>query len=69
MDCELIATYRPPLALKLAKSAGQPVLWWFGRNDLLEESSDLTNWAPVPAGLSPYSFKPSNTMRFFRLRR
>jgi hypothetical protein len=68
-DCELIATFQPPLALHLSKSAGQPVLWWFGSKDLLEESPDLTTWIPVPAGLSPYSFQPSGAMRFFRLRR
>jgi hypothetical protein len=69
MDCELIATYEAPLALSLTKSAGQPVLWWFGINDLLEESSDLTTWTPVPAGLSPYPFQETGVKRFFRLRR
>jgi hypothetical protein len=69
IDCELVATYQSPLALSLAKSAYQPVLWWFGSNDLLEESSDLTTWTPVPAGLSPYPFQPGANKRFFRLRR
>lgn len=69
LDCELIATYQSPLALNLTKSAGQAVLWWFGSNDLLEESSDLTTWTPVSGGLSPYPFQPSGNKRFFRLRR
>jgi hypothetical protein len=69
MDCELIATYQSPLALNLTKSAGQPVLWWFGSNDLLEESAGLGTWTPVPGGLSPYPFQPSGNQRFFRLRR
>ena len=69
MDCELIATYQSPLALNLTKSAGQPVLWWFGGNDLLEESAGLGTWTPVPGGLSPYPFQPSGNQRFFRLRR
>jgi len=69
MDCELIATYQSPLALNLGKSNEQPVLWWFGSNDLLEESSDLNTWTPVPAGLSPYPFQPGGAKRFFRLRR
>lgn len=69
VDCELLATFTPPLALNLGKSAGRPVLWWFGSNDLLEESADLTNWTPVPAGTSPYPFQPSGQTRFFRLKR
>jgi hypothetical protein len=69
MDCELIATYEVPLALSLTRSAGQPVLWWFGIDDLLEESSDLSTWTPVPAGLSPYTFQETGVKRFFRLRR
>jgi hypothetical protein len=69
MDCELIATYTSPLALNLGKSASQPVLWWFGVNDLLEESADLSTWTPVPAGLSPYLLDPTGARRFFRLRR
>jgi hypothetical protein len=69
MDCELIAAYNAPLALHLGKSANQPVLWWFGLNDVLEESSDLATWTPVPAGLSPFPFQPSVAKRFFRLKR
>jgi len=69
LDCELIATYTAPLSLNISKSTGQGVLWWFGSNDLLEQSDDLITWTPVPAGISPYVFDPVTGKRFFRLQR
>ena len=68
IDCELTAQYQPPLSLNLTKSGGKPVMWWFGPNDLLEQSEDLS-WTPVPAGLSPFQLPLNNPKHFFRLRR
>jgi hypothetical protein len=58
-----------PFQLNFAPDAVQPLLWWFNSAWLLEESTNLINWTPVPAGLSPYSFKPDVPKRFFRLHR
>ena len=69
LDCELVASYEPPLQLFLGRSGGVPFLWWFGSRDLLEESTDLKTWEPVPGGLSPLPFQPVDSSHFFRLRR
>ncbi len=59
----------PPLALNFGKSGGQPVMWWFGPNDLLEHSTDLINWFPAPITGSPVTITPSGPKEFFRLKR
>jgi hypothetical protein len=69
LDCELTATYEPPLKLNIGRTQGVPNLWWFGLDDLLEESTDLQNWTPVPGGISPFPLQPTIGNRFFRLRR
>jgi hypothetical protein len=58
-----------PLVLNLSKSGGQPVLYWFGTNDVLERSTDLQNWFPMPVTGSPVSISPGAPQEFFRLRR
>ena len=58
-----------PFQLNFAPDADQPLLWWFNSAWLLEESTDLMNWTPVPGGLSPFTFKPDVAKRFFRLHR
>ena len=63
------AVSTPPLALNFGKSGSQPVMWWFGPNDVLEHSTDLTNWFPMPVTGSPVSIIPSGTKEFFRLKR
>jgi hypothetical protein len=69
LDCELLATWVPPLVLEIRNPAGQPVLYWFDNAALLEESGDLTNWSAVPGGQSPFPFTPAGPARFFRLRK
>ena len=58
-----------PLALNFGKTGGQPVMWWFGPNDLLEHSYDLINWFPAPVTGSPVTITPSGPKEFFRLKR
>lgn len=58
-----------PLVLNFGKSGGQPVMWWFGPNDLLEHSTDLINWFPAPVTGSPVTIIPSGPKEFFRLKR
>ena len=69
LDCGLVATYAAPFQLEVDTAGGQPVLYWFDSGALLEESGDLMNWSPVPAGLSPFPFAFDVPARFFRLRK
>ena len=69
LDCGLVATYAAPFELAFDAAGGQPVLYWFDSAALLEESSDLHHWSPVPAGLSPFPFAFDVPARFFRLRK
>ena len=69
LDCGLVATYAAPFVLAFDAAGGQPVLYWFDSAALLEESSDLHHWSPVPAGLSPFPFAFDVPARFFRLRK
>ncbi len=69
IDCDLIATYTQPLELRLTKSAGQPVLYWFDSAATLEQTSDFSAWTPVPGAASPVPFNPVTSKGFFRLRR
>jgi hypothetical protein len=69
LDCELLATSEQPLTLNLTSAAGEPVLWWFDTAALLEESADLVTWVPVPGGVSPVTFIPTEPKLFYRLKK
>jgi hypothetical protein len=69
IDCELIATPQPPLVLNYTMSNGTPLLWWFDPNAVLERSSNLQQWRPVPVAGSPLSIPEIGAKEFFRLRR
>ena len=69
IDCDLIATYTQPLELRLTQSAGQPVLYWFDATAMLESSTDLGTWTPLPAGASPFPFSTGIPRQFFRLKK
>ena len=69
LDCELLATWAMPLELEMDSAGARPVLYWFDAAALLEDSTDLVNWAPVPAARSPFPFEFDAPARFFRLRK
>ena len=68
-DLKLDSNPTTPLTLNFGKTGGNPVLWWFGPNDLLEHSTDLINWFPAPVTGSPVTITPSGPKEFFRLKR
>ncbi len=69
LDCELLATWAVPLELEMDSAGARPVLYWFDAAALLEDSTDLVNWAPVPAARSPFPFAFDAPARFFRIRK
>ncbi|MCU0794916.1 MAG: hypothetical protein MUF31_03170 [Akkermansiaceae bacterium] len=68
-DCELMVHYAPPFELHLGTSSGNPVLWWFDPDALLESSTELENWQVLPGARSPLTFAPGSGPRFYRLRK
>src|SRR5688572_9426274 len=69
IDCELIATPMPPLVLNYSTSNGAPLLRWFDPSAVLERSTNLEQWQPVPVAGSPLSIPETGAKEFFRLRR
>ena len=69
LDCELVATYTPPLQLSISQAGSQPVLYWFDSAATLEMTTDLSGWFPVVGGLSPVPFSTGTPKMFFRLRK
>ena len=69
LDCELIATSQAPMQLTMATVGGQIVLHWLDSAAILEQSTDLSQWQPVPGGLSPFTVQQASSAGFFRLRK
>ncbi len=68
LDCELIAIVIPPLELMLTTSGVDFLLYWFDSGAMLEESTDLGFWTPMPTATRPLPFQPMETKRFYCLR-
>ena len=69
LDCDLLATFNAALELGFGKAGGQPVLYWFDGGAVLEATTDVSVWTPLPAGPSPYPFNTNIPREFFRLRK
>ena len=68
-NLSLLATYQTPLTLDLTKMGGQPAIYWFDGSALLEESTDLSTWAPMPGAASPFPLDLAQPKHFYRLSR
>ena len=68
-NLSLTATYESPLTLDLTKAGGQPVIYWFDGSAILEGSTDLSTWAPMPGAASPLPLDLAQPKHFYRLSR